>query len=85
LCRNLVDEYDLPDEDEIAAAMRLTFEAERLVIEGSAGVAIATAIRRKERLRGLDVAIVVCGGNIGLDTWCQVMGAGAVPAPLVTR
>lgn len=76
LCQRLVDDYDLPTEEEIAEAMRLVFESERLLVEGSAGVAVATAIRLKDRLRGLDVVIVLCGGNVSADTWCQVVRSG---------
>lgn len=76
MCRTLIDEWDLPDEAAIAEGMRLAFEAERLVVEGSAGVAIATALRKKELLGGREVAIVMCGGNVGLKTWSDAVGAG---------
>lgn len=79
MCRTLIDEWDLPDEAEIAEGMRLAFEMERLVVEGSAGVAIATALRKKELLRGRDVAIVMCGGNVGLKPWYDAVGAGSEP------
>ncbi len=75
LCRTLIDEFDLPDEAEIAAGMRIAFEAERLMVEGAAGVAIATAIRQRERLAGKQVAIVLCGGNVSPAAWCSAVGA----------
>jgi threonine dehydratase len=74
-CRDLVSSYDLVAESEIAAAMRLGFEEERLVIEGAAGVAIASTLRVGRRWEGRDVAVVLCGGNVGLDVWCQVVGS----------
>ncbi|MBM4185997.1 MAG: threonine/serine dehydratase [Gemmatimonadetes bacterium] len=75
LCRDLVDDYDLPSEEEIAAAMRLLFDEERLICEGAAAVAVATAIRQRDRFAGRvrDLAIVLCGGNVDAETWCQVM------------
>jgi threonine dehydratase len=73
LCRDLVDQYDLPDEAEIAAGMRLAFEAERLVVEGAAGVAIATALRIRERLAGRDVGILICGANVDPARWCAAV------------
>jgi threonine dehydratase len=76
LCRDLVDRYDLPSEVEIAAGMRLLFAEERLACEGAAGVALATAIRVAAQLRDRDVAVVLCGGNVDVETWCQVMGGG---------
>ncbi len=73
LCRDLVDQYDLPEEREIEASLRLLFEEERLVVEGAAAVAVATLRRHPERVAGRDVAVVLCGGNIGADVWCRVV------------
>jgi threonine dehydratase len=68
LCRALVDEYVLVDEEEIAAAIRTTIEAEHLLIEGAAGVAAAAFYKRRASFRGQNVAIVLCGANISLQT-----------------
>jgi threonine dehydratase len=72
LLRDTVDQYDLVDEDEIARAMRLLYEEERLVVEGAAGVALAAALHPNPRLEGKKVAVVLCGGNIG---WEVLTGA----------
>jgi len=77
LCRTLVDDYDLVSESEIEDAMRLAFEDERLIIEGSAGVAIASALRQAARWPDRRVAVVICGGNIGSAEWAAVMEAGS--------
>jgi threonine dehydratase len=76
LCRDLVDQFDLPDESEIGSAMRLLFEEERLVVEGAAAVAVATLRRHPDQVAGRDVAVVLCGGNIGAEVWCRVVTPG---------
>jgi threonine dehydratase len=68
LCRALVDEWVLVDEGEIAAAMRHALTVEHLLIEGAAGVAIAGALRLSTTLQQRRVAIVLCGGNVSLQT-----------------
>ena len=73
LCRDLVDQYDLPEESDIESALRLLFDEERLVVEGAAAVAVATLRRHPERVTGRDVAVVLCGGNIGVDVWCRAV------------
>jgi threonine dehydratase len=73
LCRELIDDVDLVTEAEIAAAMRLAFEEEGLVIEGAAGVAIASVLTRPERFAGQDVVVVICGGNVQLESWIRVV------------
>jgi threonine dehydratase len=71
LCRELVDDFVLVSEDEIAAAMRNYMAAEQQVIEGAAGVALAALMKRKDEVSGLKVVVIICGGNISkgkLDT-----------------
>ena len=64
LCRELVDEFVLVSEEQIAAAMRdyMTAAADR--IEGAAGVAIAALLEKKDAVAGRKAAVIVCGGNI---------------------
>jgi threonine dehydratase len=73
LCRDAVHDFDLIDEEEIAAAMRLLYDEERLLVEGAAGVALASALRRHPRLAGRRVAVVLCGGNVGWDVAERVL------------
>lgn len=64
LCRELVDEYALVSEEEIAAAMRLFIEEEHMLIEGAAGVAVAAYLKLAGRLRGKTTGVVICGANV---------------------
>lgn len=72
-CRDLVDEWDLVEEAEIAAAMRAALLDEHLVIEGSAGVAVATALRHGSRWRGGRIVALICGGNVGPETLRRIL------------
>ena len=40
---------------------------EHQLIEGAAGTAVAALIKKKEDLKGKNVGVVICGGNISLD------------------
>ena len=73
LCRALVNEWELVSEDEIAAAVRDTLDQARLLIEGSAAVAVAAAKRLAPRFPRGNMVIVVCGGNIGTDGLRRVL------------
>lgn len=64
LCRQLVDQFVLVSEGEIAAAMRNYIAAEDNRIEGAAGVAVAALMARKEAFAGRKVVVIVCGGNV---------------------
>ena len=73
LCQALVDEYVLVSEAEIAAAMRAIMEGQHLLVEGAAGVAVAALLKTQERWQGKQVAVVLCGGNISLETLRSVL------------
>ncbi|MER7012682.1 threo-3-hydroxy-L-aspartate ammonia-lyase [Saccharopolyspora sp. NPDC000359] len=71
--RRLVDEVVLVSDDEVRAALRLTFERLKLVVEPSGAVGIAalltgriTAPRR--------VGVVISGGNIGVERFAELLG-----------
>jgi threonine dehydratase len=68
LCRNLIDDFVLVSEEEIAEAMRRFMETHHMLIEGAAGVAIAGFLKMQERFRNQNVVIVICGANISLST-----------------
>ncbi len=68
LCREIVDDYVLVDEPEIAAAMRLYMDSQHQLIEGAAGVAIAAMLAKEADLQGRKVVILVCGANISRES-----------------
>ncbi|MCS6826429.1 MAG: pyridoxal-phosphate dependent enzyme, partial [Caldilinea sp.] len=73
LCRQLVDDWILVTEAEIADAVRLIARTHHLMIEGAAGVAVAAYLKDAQRGRGRNVAIVLCGANIDLDVLKKIL------------
>jgi threonine dehydratase len=51
----------------IVAAMRSTWEKLKLVIEPSAAVPVAALLERALPVGGLDVGIILSGGNVDLE------------------
>ena len=66
MCRELLDDVTLVDEEEIAAGIRHAFEMEGEQVEGAGAVAIASLLFDKVRLRGPGVALL-SGRNIDSD------------------
>jgi threonine dehydratase len=75
LCRQLIDDYSLVSEAEIIEAMRLIFDEEHWVIEGSAGVAVAAYLKAREKYAGQNVAIILCGRNIASTKFMGILQA----------
>jgi threonine dehydratase len=69
IVRDQVEEVVTVSEEEIVAAMRLTWERAKLLIEPSAAVAVAAVLGERFRaLPGLArVGVVLSGGNVDLD------------------
>jgi threonine dehydratase len=73
MCRQLVDEMVVVDEEQIADAMRWAVEVHHLVVEGSAALPIALLRARLGGLSGRRVAAVVTGRNVDLATLRTVL------------
>jgi threonine dehydratase len=74
LAQQVVDAMILVSEAEIASAIRGTYDAARLLIEGSAAVGIAALLEGKVvSLAGKRVAVVVTGRNIAVEKVKQIL------------
>ena len=73
LCRRYVDEILLLTETEIREGIRLLFEQHRLVVEGSGALAIGGLLKHKQRFKGKRVVAVICGRNIDLELFKQII------------
>jgi threonine dehydratase len=74
LCRQVVDEVVLVEEDEIADALRWTLEVPHLLLEGSAVLGIAALRAGRIEAAGRNVAVVTTGRNVTLETLRAVLG-----------
>jgi threonine dehydratase len=73
LCQNIIDDFVLVTEDEIADGIRIGLEKHHQLIEGAAGAAIAGFMKQKDKLNGQTVAIVMCGGNISSEVLKSIL------------
>ncbi len=76
LCQRLIDDHVLVSESEIYEAMRMIFDEERWIIEGSAGVAVAAYLKTRERYAGQNVSILLCGRNIDAGRFLERVSVG---------
>lgn len=62
-----VDQIIRVEEVEIIAAMRLIWERMKIIIEPSCAVPLAALCKRPALFKGLDVGIIITGGNVDLE------------------
>ncbi|WP_073508360.1 threonine ammonia-lyase [Streptobacillus notomytis] len=63
---NLVDDIVIVDEDDISQAILFLMEKSKVVAEGAGATALAAVLSNKVDIKGLNVAIVISGGNIDI-------------------
>jgi threonine dehydratase len=73
LCQQLVHETILVNEEEIASGVRFMAHNHQKIIEGAAGVAIASLIKNKDRFMGRKVVLVICGANINMKIFKSII------------
>jgi threonine dehydratase len=73
MCRQLVDEVVVVDEDQIADAMAWALDAHHLVVEGSGALGIAALRARLGGLKDRRVAVVLTGRNVDGATLRSVL------------
>jgi len=73
ICKKYVDDYILVTENEIKKAIKLVLEKHHLVIEGSAGVTVASFLKERRRFKGKNIVLIICGQNISMDKLKQIL------------
>ncbi len=73
-----VDEIVTVDEDEIASAILVLLEREKMLAEGAGATALAALLQRKTSLKGGRTAVVVGGGNIDVTLLSRIIERGLV-------
>lgn len=68
ICQKYVDDYILVSEEEIKNAIILLLRTQHQLVEGAAGVALASFLKVHQSFQNKNVAIILSGANISLDT-----------------
>lgn len=66
-CRQLVDEFLLVSEAEIAAALRLMIQFHGQLVEGAGALSVAAFLHARQRFAGRRVVLIISGSRLGLD------------------
>ena len=64
MCKEIVDDFSIVSEGEIAKGIQIGVEKHHQLIEGAAGTAIAGFMKQKDKFKDKTVVLVMCGGNI---------------------
>ncbi|MAT34861.1 MAG: threonine ammonia-lyase [Ponticaulis sp.] len=73
VCKRLVDDVVLVDEDAIERAITLFATVEKTVAEGAGAAGLAALLAHKSKFEGKRVGLVLCGGNIDTRLLASVL------------
>jgi threonine dehydratase len=73
MVQELVDDFVLVSEEEIAEAMAFALERHHLVVEGAGAVGIASLLHGRVKNLGQHVAAVVSGGNVDIPLLVKIV------------
>lgn len=73
-----VDDIVTVEEAEIASAMVLLLERKKTVVEGAGAVAMAAALNQKLKVQEKNVAVILSGGNVDLNTVSKLIHKGLI-------
>jgi len=76
MVKKYVDEVVAVEEDEIANAVLLLLEIEKIVVEGAGAVPLAALLNRRVHLEGKKVLSIVSGGNIDVNILDKIIMRG---------
>ena len=76
LTKQYVDEILTVSDDEIAAAILMLMEKQKMVAEGAGAVSVAAAMFNKLPIKNKNVVCVVSGGNIDVNILARVITRG---------
>lgn len=72
------DRFVAVTDDEVADAMRAYYTDTHNVVEGAGAAPLAALMQEKEVMRGKEVAVIACGGNVDAPVFAEVL-AGKTP------
>ncbi len=76
IVKKYVEEVVTVEEDEIANAILLLLEIEKIVAEGAGAVPLAALLNRKVNLKGKKVLCIISGGNIDVNILDKIIMRG---------
>jgi len=81
MCREFVDGFVLLEEEEIEAAVVAALRWQHVLIEGAAALPLAAFLKRRKRLRGKHLVLVLSGARIAPVVLAEIIGrrGGEVP------
>lgn len=85
LCRRLVDEVLLVDEEHIERAIVMLIEIEKTVSEGAGAAGLAAILAQRAAFAGRTVGVVLTGGNIDTRLLASILMRGLVRDGRIVR
>ncbi|MCL6477999.1 MAG: threonine ammonia-lyase [Peptococcaceae bacterium] len=78
LIKKYVDDVVLVDDEEISQTILMLLERTKVVSEGAGAAGLAAVLHDRLKLRGLNVVVVISGGNIDVNVLSTIIERGLI-------
>lgn len=78
LIKKYVDDVVLVDDEEISQTILMLLERTKVVSEGAGAAGLAAVLHGRLKLRGLNVVVVISGGNIDVNVLSTIIERGLI-------
>ncbi len=85
IVKRYADDIFLVEEEEIEVAVLLLLEVEKTVVEGAGATGLASLVKHKTQFKGLNVGLILSGGNIDLIALSSIIQRGLVRSGRLIR
>ncbi len=75
VCRDVIGDWELLSEQEIADAILVALDKQHLMVEGAGALPIASLMRNPQRFAGQSVVLLLSGSKLGLETLRALLAA----------
>lgn len=73
ICKKYVDGHHLVTEEQIKQALYIMLEQHQMMVEGAAGLSIASLINNKDRYKNRNVVLIICGNKMSMSLLKEVL------------
>lgn len=78
LIRRYVDDMVLVDDEEISETILMLLERSKVMAEGAGAVGLAALLSGRLEVRGMNVAVIISGGNIDINVLSNIIERGLI-------
>ncbi|MDY6820875.1 MAG: threonine ammonia-lyase [Deferribacterota bacterium] len=85
ICKNIIDQFYLVKDSEIARSILFLIENSKLIVEGAAATTLALLLKNNIHTKNKNIVLIISGGNIDVNLIDRIINKGLVASHRLIR